>query len=329
MALRPAAWRRGGWSLVAAGLCLAVLAAGIAHRAVLAGPGSAPVVPPSPAMVALGGALFRRPLSADGRVACASCHVPALGFSGATPRAVGSGGFTAARRAPALLDLRDAHALMWDGRAAGLSAQVPMPLASPEMAVDWPAALAAANADPDLSGLAARAGSAPLDRARVVAALVAYVASLESGTSRFDSFHDGGNREALTDQERLGYRLFVRKANCGSCHLATGPHPRFTDDAFHSVGIGEGDASDPGRAGVTGAAADRWLFRTPSLRDVARRPYLMHDGSMTDLRQVVRYYNGGGHTGSAIQDPRIVPLHLEPSEIEALVAFLGTLDERQ
>src|SRR5690348_4760212 len=46
-----------------------------------------------PALVAYGAFLFQSNLlSSDRSVACASCHVPALGFSGARPTVVGVGG---------------------------------------------------------------------------------------------------------------------------------------------------------------------------------------------------------------------------------------------
>ena len=84
------------------------------------------------------------------------------------------------------------------------------------------------------------------------------------------------------------------------------------------------DANDLGRYEATGNSADRWLFRVPTLRNVAITGPYMHDGSIPTLEAVVDYYNAGGvpHEG---QDPRIRPLHLNENQQQDLVAFLKSL----
>jgi cytochrome c peroxidase len=202
-----------------------------------------------------------------------------------------------------------------------------MPLESPEMAVDWPSALRRLADDREIDGLVRDAGMFGLDRAAVVAALAAYVSSLDAGPSRFDRLYYGRDQTALTLQEAWGLRLFMRKARCASCHLVDGRAAPFTDAAFHVTGIGyrEGRFADPGRAGVTGDAADVGAFRTPSLRGVALRPFLMHDGSMTSLRQAVEHYNAAGNARVPNLDERLKPLFLTTDEVAAIVAFLGAL----
>jgi cytochrome c peroxidase len=50
----------------------------------------------------------------------------------------------------------------------------------------------------------------------------------------------------------------------------------------------------------------------------------MHNGVFSNLRQVVEFYNRGGHAHRGL-DPLIRPLELTPTEIGDLLAFLGTL----
>jgi cytochrome c peroxidase len=279
-------------------------------------------------LVVLGEYLFQSPLlSADGSVSCRTCHVPSLGFSGDRPLAVGVAGHVSGRRAPGLLGLRDIRPLRWDGRAADLATQVAMPLESPEMAVDWPSALRRLADDREVGDFMRAAGIAGLDRAGVVAALAAYVSSLEAGPSRFDRFYYRRDQTALTLQEAWGLRLFMRKARCASCHLLDGRAAPFTDGAFHVTGIGyrDGRFADPGRAGVTGEPADAGAFKTPGLRGVALRPYLMHDGSVTSLKQAVEHYNVAGKERVANLDERLKPLFLTTDEVAAIVAFLAAL----
>jgi len=310
-------------ALLACGLALASSAAAAELPAAQLAPDTA-----SRGLIALGEYLFRSPLlSADGTVSCRTCHIPSLGFSGDVPLAIGVAGHVSGRRAPALVGLRNVTPLRWDGRAADLATQVAMPLESPEMAVEWPSALRRLEHDREIGSLAQAAGIPGLDRAAVVAALTAYVSSLDAGSSRFDRFYYGRDETALTSQEAWGLRLFMRKARCASCHLLDGRAAPFTDGAFHVTGIGyrNGTFADPGRAAVTGNPAESGAFKTPGLRGVALRPYLMHDGSMISLRQAVEHYNVAGNERVPNLDERLKPLFLTPEEVAAIAAFLGAL----
>ena len=85
----------------------------------------------------------------------------------------------------------------------------------------------------------------------------------------------------------------------------------------------------PGRFEVTGDPRDLGKFRTISLRNLELRAPYMHNGSLATLRDVVRHYSEIDverlHTnGTAI----LRPLHLTPSEIDDLVAFLQSLTSK-
>jgi cytochrome c peroxidase len=82
--------------------------------------------------------------------------------------------------------------------------------------------------------------------------------------------------------------------------------------------------ADLGRYAITGDPADRYRFRTPSLRNVAVTAPYMHDGSIATLAEVIDYYAAGGvpHEG---QDPRISRLALTPAQRDELAAFLNSL----
>lgn len=71
-------------------------------------------------------------------------------------------------------------------------------------------------------------------------------------------------------------------------------------------------------------------FKTPGLRNVALTAPYFHNGGHATLKQVVEFYNRGGDFEDAPnKDPDIVPLHLDASDVNALVAFLESLtDER-
>ena len=93
--------------------------------------------------------------------------------------------------------------------------------------------------------------------------------------------------------EQQGLDLFTGKAGCASCHVG----PNFTDERYHNTGAGKGE--DRGRAAVTGREQDRGAFKTPSLREAARTPPYMHDGSLATMEDVIEFYDKGGRDKSA------------------------------
>jgi cytochrome c peroxidase len=146
-----------------------------------------------------------------------------------------------------------------------------------------------------------------------------------SGNSPWDRWRYNRDESAVSDQVKQGHELFFGAARCRQCHAGN----NFTDTKFHNLGIGWDSLtrqfSDEGRFVVTKAAADRGAFKTPALRDVTRHPPYMHDGSVATLREVVALYNRGG-TKNPHLDVKLEPLGLSDAEIDALVAFLGSLE---
>jgi cytochrome c peroxidase len=65
-------------------------------------------------------------------------------------------------------------------------------------------------------------------------------------------------------------------------------------------------------------------FKTPGLREIARRAPFMHDGSLATLEDVVEHYNHGGVERPSRAD-LMKPLGLSAQEKTDLVAFLKTL----
>ena len=82
--------------------------------------------------------------------------------------------------------------------------------------------------------------------------------------------------------------------------------------------------ADLGLYEITQDPADRWKFRTPTLRNVALTAPYMHDGSIATLAEVIAFYNAGG-IANEVLDPAIRPLGLSDQEQADLVAFLNSL----
>ncbi|MGI9234034.1 MAG: cytochrome-c peroxidase, partial [Woeseiaceae bacterium] len=188
-------------------------------------------------------------------------------------------------------------------------------------------------------------------------ALANYQRMLVSGDSGFDRWYFDKDKKALSAAAQRGFALFRGKARCVACHTVGSDFALFTDGEFHNTGIGyyatmrpavaELDVllapgrseqvrtdllettgtvqfSDLGRYEVTGLPADRWRYRTPTLRNVALTAPYMHDGSLASLRDVLEFYNRGG-VPNEVLDPLIRPLGLRDTEIDDLLAFLRSL----
>jgi cytochrome c peroxidase len=104
--------------------------------------------------------------------------------------------------------------------------------------------------------------------------------------------------------------------------LAPGQPERVNTDILQSTGTKR--FRDLGRYEVTNLPADRWRYRTPTLRNVALTAPYMHDGSLPSLRAVLLFYNRGG-VPNEVLDPLIRPLALSDAEIDDLLAFLLSL----
>ena len=304
---------------------------------------------------------FDRRLSLNDTLSCAMCHIPEQGFtSNELAKAVGFEGRSMRRNAPSLYNVAYHRRLFHDGREHNLEQQIWGPLlAANEMANPAVGAvLSKLRGLPDYRGLfeAAFQGRGP-GMETVGMALASYQRTLIAGNSRFDRWYYGGEANALTAQQRRGFELFTGKAGCSSCHRVDREYALFTDDDLHNTGlgyreametppakqrvqvapgvfldvdrqlinvVGQPTAPDRGRYEITQDPADRWKYRTPSLRNVALTAPYMHNGAIGSLQDVVQFYNQGG-APNPLLDSRIRPLGLSAADSDALVAFLHSL----
>jgi cytochrome c peroxidase len=252
-----------------------------------------------PRAVALGQRLFfDARLSSNGKVSCATCHVPTREFQDDKPLATGVG--TTARRTMPVAGTAYAPFLFWDGRKDSLWSQALGPLESPVEHGGTRAQYAHVVAAhyrrdyerlfgplPDLRGVppvagpvadakASEAWKAMTEEQRLAVtsiyvnigkAIAAYERRIQYGPSRFDRFAQAllkngeAPRNVLSADETAGLRLFIGKANCTQCHNG----PLFTNNEFHNTGVPAGSApeADHGRmAGARGVVSDEFNCRS-------------------------------------------------------------------
>lgn len=285
--------------------------------------------PPTPERVRLGRWLFYDTrLSADGTIACATCHRPAHAFSEPTAHSTGIKGQEGGRKAPPIVNMAwplYPH-FFWDGRAVSLEDQALGPIANPiEMGNTHEAMIAAISVIGGYRPYFTEAfGSEDITQARVAQAIADYERTLLSGNSPWDRWRVTRDESAVSAEVKLGHELFFGKAKCNQCHLGDS----LTDSNFHNIGVGWNAKTkafaDEGRAAITKNPEHRGAFKTPGLRDVALHPPYMHDGSMATLLDTVKHYTKGGNPNPTL-DPKIEKLPLTPAEEHALVAFMEAL----
>ncbi|MEZ4751815.1 MAG: cytochrome c peroxidase [Bdellovibrionota bacterium] len=194
--------------------------------------------------------------------------------------------------------------------------------------------------------------------------LAAFIsASFRADNSPFDQYLRGDD-SAMSHKAKKGMELFYGKASCVNCHSGV----LQTDQSFHAIAmpqIGPGPGGDGfeghddfGRERATGNQADRYKFRTPSLRNVELTAPYGHDGAYASLEGVVRHHLNPGlglatydldmaflPTGGPLDliDPLVLndflskaalivanelqPVDLSEEEVQCLLAFLRSLTD--
>jgi cytochrome c peroxidase len=280
--------------------------------------------PLTPEKVKLGRDLFSdKRLSRDETVACATCHDPTQAFTDGKPLAVGVFGRQGNRRVPTLVNRAYGKAFFWDGRISTLEEQVVQPILNDkEMDMTLEEAVARLQSSDGYRDRFREAfGESEINNTNLAQALASYVRTILSGSSPYDRYVLG-DPSALSEQARRGLAIFRGKGNCTDCHLG----PNLSDERFHNTGVAWRDSrlSDAGRHKVTGAEQDKGAFKTPTLREVARKAPYMHDGSLATLEEVVEFYSKGGNRNPYL-DAELLPLGLTPEEKRSLISFLQSL----
>lgn len=268
----------------------------------------------SDALTTLGKVLFYESrLSVNRLQSCNSCHdLTSFGMD-AIPVSKGHDGLPVKRNAPTVYNAALHIAQFWDGRSPNVEEQAKAPILSsgemgmldPEQVVRTlssipgyqPLFAAAFPGDPD-----------PITFDHVAQAVGAFERRLMT-PARFDRFL-AGDYTQLNEQEQRGFATFA-ELGCPNCHVGT------TVGGLQFKKLGEKEPypiEDVGRYAISNLESDKYVFKVPSLRNVAKTAPYLHDGSIQTLEEMValmaRYQLGRTVT---------------PEQIADIVAFLHTL----
>lgn len=273
--------------------------------------------PLDPAKVRLGERLFRDPrLSHDSRFACGSCHQLDRGGDDGQARSIGADGRPLDFNTPTVFNAALSFRLNWRGNIRTLEDQAEAVLLDKRlMGTSWAVLIAKLQADQTYRDEFHSAYGQQPARPSVLDALATFERSLVTPRAAFDRYLLGEN-DAIGPEEKRGYALF-KSHGCVACHQGV----NVGGNLFQRFGIFHDPLSrdpvtdaDLGRLALTGKAEDRFVFRVPSLRNVARTAPYFHDGSAATLEQAVAEM-------ARIQLDHV----LAPHEVGLIVRFLHSL----
>ncbi len=295
----------------------------------------------------LGRVLFYdKKLSANGTIACASCHKQEKGFSDEAKLSLGFKNGTTRRHSMSLVNARwyGRERFFWDERAETLEKQVLMPFQDPvEMGMTLEQVVGAVKEQSYYPDLFEKAfGSEEINSDRISKALAQFVRSIVSVNSKYDAGRKLvsapiNNFPNFSASENNGKRLFFAPvgpgggAGCIGCHSTEAfinPDNGTTNNGLDAI-----STSDLGVFEAINNPIFLGAFKVPSLKSVALSAPYMHDGRFMTLEEVVEHYNSGiknhPNLARALKDPAGNPikLNLSAQDKTDLVNFLKTLTD--
>ena len=266
--------------------------------------------------IALGKKLFHEPRLSSNNTSCASCHNLATGGTDHLPVSVGADGQKLDFNAPTVFNSGLNFKQFWDGRAATLEEQIEETINnSREMASSWSNIILQLENDRQYVKDFKTIYSDGIQVSNIKDAIATFERSLIT-PSRFDDFL-AGNEQAMSSKEKRGYELF-QSYGCIACHQGM----NIGGNMFQTLGIvndyfaekSKVNSNDLGRFNLTKQDSDRYVFKVPSVRNVALTAPYFHDGHVETLTEVIKIM-------AKYQLGRSIP----PGDVEDITAFLQSL----
>jgi cytochrome c peroxidase len=255
-------------------------------------------------------------VSLDGKTSCGSCHAARDWGADRRRFSPDARGEPTSRHSPTVFNSAGQPALRWlgDRKTAAVQAEGSLTgslgFASKQAALEKLQALDYLRRFRETYPQQAE----PMTAVNYGRAVEAYEATLVT-PAPFDRFL-GGEDGALNERQQAGLRAFIA-TGCAGCHtgalLGGVSMQRFgvVKDYWLETGSTKVDA---GRVAYTKKEEDRYVFRVPMLRNVAKTAPYFHDGSVDSLEKAVRVM-------ASVQLGRT----LDGDTAGAIVAFLESL----
>ena len=274
----------------------------------------------TPEKVLLGKTLFfDTRLSSKGNNSCNSCHNLSTYGVDNEPTSDGDEGQKGTRNSPTVYNAALEFVQFWDGRAKDVEEQAGGPIMNPaEMNMhskkDLEKILSGIPGYQDMFKAAFPDDPQPVTFEHVQMAIAAFERTLLT-PSRFDSYIDG-DITMLTEAEKRGMETFV-EVGCTACHMGV----LLGGNMYQKFGLYKpyheltgSQTIDKGREEVTKDEGDEFIFKVPTMRNVAETYPYFHDGSVDSLEEAVR-----------IMAQAQLGQNLDDREVKDIVVFLKSL----
>ncbi|MGC1306576.1 MAG: cytochrome c peroxidase [Phormidesmis sp.] len=243
------------------------------------------------AKYSLGEKLFKEPrLSQSEQVSCLSCHKFEAGGADRDRYSKGMDDALTQVNTPTIFNVAYNFRFNWDGKHASLAKHTDALMQNPTvMGTEWAIVKEKMETIDEYRQAFETIYPDGISKDNVIDAIVTYEAALTTPDSPFDQYLRGDS-SALSAAEKEGYGWF-KAYGCVSCHQGV----NIGGNMFQKVGVmgdyfadrGNVSEADFGRFNTTGKEADRYVFRVPSLRNVAMTPPYLHDGNAQTLKNAI------------------------------------------
>lgn len=260
---------------------------------------------------------FDHRLSRNKSISCASCHQLEQGGDDNRAKGISLEAKTHIINTPSVFNARYNFRQNWDGSARNLAEQIDMVVNNHhEFSNDWDLITSRLNDDKDFSDRFRKTYKTGINKENIIDALVEFENTLITPNSRFDRYLRNEDID-LSSDELDGYRLF-KELGCISCHQGQ----NIGGNLYQKFGIfydylaerGQITKPDYGKFNISNRQADKFVFKVPSLRNVAVTAPYLHDGSAETLDEAITIM-GRTQLGRSLSD----------EEVRLIKSFLGTL----
>ena len=222
-------------------------------------------------------------LSSNSDLACSSCHqLDAGGDDNVTSRNI--------INTPTIFNVKYNFRQNWDGSVKTLGEQIDLAVRNHNVFKNsWDDIIATLSQDHELNEDFLELYLDGITRENIIDALVEFENTLTTPNSRFDKFLRYENN-ALSAEEIRGYEVF-KKLGCISCHqginVGGNLYQKFGVFYNYIAERGEIKKTDYGRMNITNRQTDAFVFKVPSLRNIAVTAPYLHDGSAQTLEEAI------------------------------------------
>lgn len=249
---------------------------------------------------------FDTRLSKNNSISCASCHHLESGGDDNKKLGLSLSSKHHVLNTPSIFNAQFNFKQNWNGTANTLSDQIDGVIKNHhEFDSEWKIVVGKLLKDTSLKKSFNQLYESGINKENITNALVEFEKTLFTPNSRFDQYLR--NEIELSNDEKQGYALF-KSIGCASCHqgINVGGNVNQKFGVFYNYLAEQGDMQqvDYGRYNVTQRISDKFVFRVPSLRNIAVTSPYLHNGSATTLEDAIRIM-GSTQLGKELNDKTI------------------------